>query len=66
MMNPEEPQVSSTGRYTVSQTCKILGIHRNTLRRHTLQHKIKVRLSRINGRPFYRGSDIISYFKSER
>lgn len=29
MITSEEPTVSSTGRYTVTQTCEILGIHRN-------------------------------------
>lgn len=35
MITSEEPTVSSTGRYTVTQTCEILGIHRNTLREYT-------------------------------
>lgn len=32
-----EPQVADGGRYSVTQTCAALGIHRNTLERYNAQ-----------------------------
>ena len=48
MITSEEPTVSSTGRYTVTQTCEILGIHRNTLREYTSSGRIKCGFRRDN------------------
>ena len=53
MITSEEPTVSSTGRYTVTQTCEILGIHRNTLREYTSSGRIKCGFRRESARKFY-------------
>ena len=55
MITSEEPTVSSTGRYTVTQTCEILGIHRNTLREYTSSGRIKCGFRRESARKFYEG-----------
>ena len=36
MMTAIEPDVKPLGRYTATETSKMLGIHRNTLRNYTL------------------------------
>ena len=41
MITPEEPRVAATGRYNITETCRALGICRNTLRRYTEEGKIK-------------------------
>ena len=41
MITATEPRVTLDGRYSVSQTCLALGIHRNTLQRYTEQGLIK-------------------------
>ena len=58
MITSEEPTVSSTGRYTVTQTCEILGIHRNTLREYTSSGRIKCGFRRESARKFYEGTDL--------
>ena len=57
-MTNEEPKVSDAGRYTMTETCKVLGIHRNTLRRWLQAGKIKVTLRRTDNRKVLEGSEI--------
>ena len=62
----EEPNIPPTARYTIGEAARILGIHRNTLRRHTntgptgidCQHR------RSNGRKFYTGLEIVKFWRS--
>ncbi len=63
-MTAEIPSVSNTGRYAPKQACMALGISLRTLQIHTKEGKIKCGRRRINGRPFYEGSEIIRYWKS--
>lgn len=63
-MVTEEPKIPDNGRYSVAETAKILGIHRDTLRRHTESRDIKFGLRRTNGRKFYLGSEIKRYWRS--
>lgn len=62
-MSTIEPQVSDTGRYSINDASRILGIHRNTLRNHTENGFIKCGFRRTNGRRFYTGSEIKRYWK---
>lgn len=57
----EEPQVSPTRRYSVNETCAMLGIHRNTLRRMTAAGGIRVQYLKAGSRlrPCYLGRDIL-------
>lgn len=57
-MTNEEPKVADAGRYTMTETCKVLGIHRNTLRRWLQAGKIKVQFRRIDNRKVFEGSEI--------
>ena len=40
-MTSDKPNVKAESRYSISKTCELLGIHRNTLRRWTDEGKIK-------------------------
>lgn len=53
-----EPKVSDAGRYTMTETCKALGIHRNTLRRWVQAGKMKVKFRRIDNRKVIDGAEI--------
>ncbi len=44
--------------YDIGETCAMLDIHRNTLRRYTQQNKIKVVVRKADGKTLYRGSEI--------
>ena len=57
-MTNVEPKVADSGRYTMTETCKALGIHRNTLRRWLLAGKMKVKFRRIDNRKVIEGSEI--------
>lgn len=57
-MTKEEPKVADAGRYTMTETCKVLGIHRNTLRRWLQAGKMKVKFRRIDNRKVIEGAEI--------
>ena len=57
-MTKVEPKVADSGRYTMTETCKALGIHRNTLRRWLQAGKMKVKFRRIDNRKVIEGSEI--------
>ena len=57
-MTNEEPNVADAGRYTMTETCKVLGIHRNTLRRWLQDGKMKVKFRRIDNRKVIEGAEI--------
>ena len=53
-----EPKVADAGRYTMTETCKVLGIHRNTLRRCVQAGKMKFKFRRIANRKVIEGAEI--------
>lgn len=61
-MNIQKPKVNLTARYSVRETCTILGICRETLRRHTHKGTIAVHYRKANMRPFFLGSDIMAFW----
>ena len=54
----EEPRVSDTGRYNTTETCKVLGIHRNTLNRWRKAGYIVATYRRVDRKRVYTGKDI--------
>lgn len=60
-----EPKVAESGRYTVTQTCNVLGIHRNTLQKYTLGGRIKCGFRRESARKFYKGSEILRFWRAQ-
>lgn len=59
------PTVDMAGRYSVTETCKHLGIHKNTLRKLTAEGRIKCGFRRENGRKFYLGSNIMKLWQGQ-
>ncbi len=62
MITSVEPQVNPTERYTISQTCNLLGIHRNTLRSYVNAGYIKS-IQKIHGQRF-KGTEILRFWNS--
>lgn len=65
-MTAIEPAVAPFGRYSIAETCALLGIHRDTLRNYTDTQKIiKCGFRRIGSRmvKFYLGSEILRFWK---
>lgn len=65
MIKPNEPDVTPTGRYSVTQTSNILGIHRNTLRNYTNLGVIKCGFRRETFRKFYEGKEILRFWRAQ-
>lgn len=59
----EEPKVSPSARYSIEEAAALLGIHRNTLRRHTNTGPTGISCSfrKSNGRRFYTGLEILRF-----
>lgn len=62
MITNDQPNVKPASRYSVTQTCAILGIHRNTLLNHTKAGHIKAHYFKATGRKFYLGQDITKFW----
>lgn len=60
MITSEEPKVNPTARYTIGETCVILGIHRNTLRSYVRAGYIK-NVQKLHGQRF-KGSEISRFW----
>ena len=64
-MISNEPICEKTGRYSVDETCKILGIHRNSLRKYTDEGLIKVGFRKATARKFYTGENILAFWREK-
>lgn len=65
MITPIEPKVADTGRYSVTETCAALGIHRNSLRKYTDQGLIKCGFRKATCRKFYAGREILKFWRAQ-
>ena len=64
-MPSTKPDVKPEGRYSINETCSILGLKsRNTLRSYVEKGLIKQGTRKANGRPFYLGSEIMKCWSS--
>lgn len=65
-MVSEEPKISPTARYSIGEAASILGIHRNTLRRHTNVGPtgIQCKYRKSNNRRYYTGLEIIRFWRA--
>lgn len=61
-MTNEAPQVKPAGRYSVTETCAILGVHRSTLRRWTMAGAITASHHKGTGKKFYTGREITRFW----
>lgn len=62
MVTSIQPNIDPTARYTISETCELLGIHRNTLRSYVNAGYIKT-VQKIHGQRF-KGSEILRFWNS--
>ena len=60
-----EPLVSRNTRYTIDETCCLLGIHRHTLRRYSKQGKIKFGIRGADSCKFYLGKEILRFWNAQ-
>ena len=60
-----EPKISMNGRYSIAETCNLLGLHRCTLHRYTAKGKIRYGVRRSTMRKFYLGSEILRFWKEQ-
>lgn len=52
------------GRYSVGETCKLLGIARSTLLRYTNNGDISFIVRRLDKRKLYKGSEILRIWRA--
>ncbi len=62
MITSVRPNVNATAKYTIKETCTLLGIHRNTLRSYVNAGYIKSTL-KTHGQRF-KGSEILRFWNS--
>lgn len=58
------PNLPNSCRYPIGKAAKLLGIHRDTLRKKADDGLIKYGISRDNMRKFFLGSEINRYWKA--
>jgi DNA-binding transcriptional MerR regulator len=63
-MRAEVPEVKATARYSISQVCQLLEIHRNTLYNYTQQGLIKCGMRRASLRKYYLGSEVLKLWRA--
>ena len=62
MVTSVQPDICPTARYTISETCSLLGIHRNTLRSYVNAGYIKT-IQKVHGKRF-KGSEILRFWNT--
>lgn len=59
-----EPQVNINSRYSINETCELLGITRKTLLKYTLYGLIKCGYRKATMRKFYTGLEITRFWRA--
>ena len=60
MVTSDQPQLNPNSRYTIGQTCSLLGIHRNTLRSYVKLGYIKS-IPNVHHQRF-KGTEILKFW----
>ena len=63
MITFTEPEVAMNGQYPVTETARLLGVHRTTLMRYVKSGLIKCSYRRT-GRKFFYGREIVRCWKA--
>lgn len=63
-MGIEEPKISDAARLPIGQAAELLGISRDTLRKHTNSGYIRCNFNRVNKRRFYTGKELKRYWRA--
>ena len=58
-MTATQPEVTATGRYSIQDTAKQLGVSRRTVERFIEDKKLKAHVRKINGKKYITGSEIL-------
>ena len=53
--------IAPTAQYTTTEACSFLGVHRTTLYRYVQRGVLRCSYRRGNGRPFFKGSELIRF-----
>ena len=56
--------IAPTAQYTTTEACGILGVHRTTIYRYVQRGVLRCSCRRGNGRPFFKGSELIRFAKA--
>lgn len=64
MITGSRPQVNKEDRYSATDTCKILGIHRHTLERYTKKGAILPIIHIDSNRFYYTGEEILRFWNT--
>lgn len=59
-----EPKVIATSRYSINETCELLGITRKTLQKYTMFGLIKCGLRKATMKKFYTGLEIMKFWRT--
>ena len=59
-----EPKVNKFDRYSLEQTSKILGVHRNTILRYAKSGKLAFTVRRGTRRKCFTGSEILRFWRA--
>jgi len=63
MITSLEPKVVANAKYTINETCELLGIHRNTLRSYVKAGYIKPILTKRSiGNQRFKGVEILRFW----
>ena len=59
-----EPQVNINSRYSINETCELLGITRKTLQKYTMFGLIKCGFRKATMKKFYTGLEIMKFWRT--
>nr|WP_302335256.1 DNA-binding protein [uncultured Prevotella sp.] len=59
-----EPKVIATSRYSINETCELLGITRKTLQKYTVFGLIKCGFRKATMKKFYTGLEIMKFWRT--
>lgn len=60
-----EPQVCNTSRYSINETCNLLGITRKTLLKYTVAGLINCGYRKATMKKFYTGQSIMKFWQAK-
>lgn len=64
MISSEPPKVVAGALYNTNDACKILGVHRNSLRRFVKNNFLHPKADRMTGRNLFEGRELTRFWFS--
>jgi predicted site-specific integrase-resolvase len=64
MITSTFPECADTGKYSIKDTCAILGIHRNSLAKYTKSGAILMTRTRDGLHGYYKGTEIKRFWRA--